>query len=631
MNTNIVQISSGGTVFYGRRSPLGALNGMLGPTPYTSIATGPLVRTNGFTYFYLEDFEDGAFNTPGATPSVDWGVTAPGLSTDSVDPGGRSFYSAITKTNLTITFSPAALGGQYPTHAGIVWTDVGNVTSGSHGFGNVRFTARDANGNSLGTNAAINLGNGTSVSNSAEDRFFGVVNAGGISSISITMTNSGDWEVDHVQYGRLESPGFDGTLWAIHLDGSAETYITKGLRPRVSRDGRWMSFLRENDPATNQHSLWVRDLSTGAEARLHTGNTRYVGHDWTADNTGIVFDNNCFFWRIGFTGTATQLPLLSDCSQAAPSVNPLDGRLAFQVISPGSIGLYLAPSNATSRQNLGLNVLSPRWPAWSPDGQRIAIANDPSLSTAIDAGDDLFVVNLGTQTNIHQITALPGNSAFPNGAIWSPNGQKLISAGRINGVNGLWVIPLAADGSSCHCPPQLLPTAPGDEIDFAGSARATSVNVSYVNLGLFIRLEANAIVVYWSTNYDGFSLQSALQMPAGFSWSPVSGPYFRNGPYFEYHESLTGISQHKYFRLAYPGLLVLTPSQPQLDFRIDANAAILNWPLNYVGYTLEAATNLVPPVNWLPLGGPYHNTNGMFEFHRVLPGTPQEFYRLRAP
>ena len=47
-----------------------------------------------------------------------------------------------------------------PTHAGIVWTDVGIVTSGSTGHGNVIFSARDANGVSLGTQVAINLGDG---------------------------------------------------------------------------------------------------------------------------------------------------------------------------------------------------------------------------------------------------------------------------------------------------------------------------------------------------------------------------------------------------------------------------------------------------------------------------------------
>jgi len=641
VNTSITRISANGTVVYGRRSPLGTLNGFLGPSFYLSFADSPFYRTNGLAYFYTEDFEDGALNTPGATPSAGWVVAAPGSFTDSVDgddgtidgsgAGGHSYYSGGTRTNLTITFNAAALGGKLPTHAGIVWTDVGVVTSGTTAYGNVIFSALDANGLSLGTRVGINLGDGVGSATTTEDRFFVVVNAGGISSISITMTNSVDWEVDHLQYGRLDAAGFSGSLWAINLDGSGEDYITTGFRPRVSRDGRWMSFLREHDPATNQFSLWVRDLATGAEARLHSSSNRYVGHDWTADNAGIVFDNNCLFWRMGLTGGVARLPLPNDCLQAAPSVNPLDGRLAFQIIFPGQIGLYLAPSNAASKQNLGLSVQSPRWPAWSPDGQRIAIADDPIQSSAIDAGRNLWVVSLGAQTNVFRITALPGGAGFPNGAVWTHGGNQLVGAGRLGGTNGLWVIPLTLNLDACAAPPQRLPTSPGDEIDFAGSVVATSVTVSYANVGLFIRLEPGAVVVYWSTNYDGFTLESAANLPAGLIWTPVSGPYFRAGPYFEYRESRAALAARRYFRLHYPGVLILTPPEPEVEFHLEPAAAVLNWPLNYVGYTLEAATNLSPPVLWTPLGGPYLNTNGVFEYRRALPGPPQEFYRLRWP
>jgi len=329
-----------------------------------------------------------------------------------------------------------------------------------------------------------------------------------------------------------------------------------------------------------------------------------------------------------------EFPLGSDLRQGAPAVNPVDGRVALQVIYPGSTGLYLAPSNLAARQNLGLNILSPRWPAWSPDGARVVVADDPNISQVLDAGRNLWVVTLGGQTNIYQITALTGNTdGFPNGAVWTPGGNKLVTAGRIGGVNGLWVIPVSSDGSACHCQPQLLPTSPGDPIDFAGSvlSSTTGAGVSYANLGLFIRLDPAVLVVYWSTNYDGFTLEEATDLPAGLSWSSVTGPYFRAGSNFEYRESRAVLAARKYFRLHYPGVLMLTPAEPEMEFHLEPNSAVLTWPLNYVGYTLEATTNLSPPILWTPLGGGYVNTNGVFEYRRALPGAPQEFYRLRGP
>ena len=71
--------------------------------------------------------------------------------------------------------------------------------------------------------------------------------------------------------------------------------------------------------------------------------------------------------------------------------------------------------------------------------------------------------------------------------------------------------------------------------------------------------------------------------------------------------------------------------EPEMESHLEPNAVVLNWPLNYVGYTLETATNLAPPILWRPLNGPYLNTNGGFEYRRAQPGPRQEFYRLRWP
>ena len=424
------------------------------------------------------------------------------------------------------------------------------------------------------------------------------------------------------------------SIWAIDLDGARETFITSGREPRVSPDGRWLAFWRENDPLTNQFSLWLRDLPAGQERRWTTRNNRFVGYDWQPDGTNLIFAVDGLFWEIGLSTPPVVFPLGLDARQGAPAVNSVDGSVALQVIYPGSTGLYLATSDLATRQNLHLNIPSPRWPAWSPDGTRLVVADDPNISPLLDAGRNLWVVSLVGQTNIYQITALSGSTnGFPNGAVWTPGGDKLVTAGRIGGVNGLWVIPVSSDGSACHCQPRLLPTSPGAPIDFAGSVRVAPnpPSVNYANLGLFIRLDPALLVVYWSTNYDRFSLEAATELPAGLAWSPVAGPYFRVGPNFEYRESRTDLAARKFFRLHYPGIIVLTPPGPAMGLHLEGNAAVLTWPLNYVGYSVEATTNRSPPVLWTPLKGGVVSTNGMFEYRRALPGPDQEFYRLRAP
>src|SRR5207302_994097 len=58
-------------------------------------------------------------------------------------------------------------------------------------------------------------------------------------------------DIGTIFYGRRGSNSV-GSIWAINLDGSGETFITTGARPRVSRDGKWMAFLREGNPFNNQ-------------------------------------------------------------------------------------------------------------------------------------------------------------------------------------------------------------------------------------------------------------------------------------------------------------------------------------------------------------------------------------------
>jgi len=190
----------------------GAMAQYSGPTPYLSAADSP------FASAVIEDFEDGSL-TAGIT--ADAGVVlGPGPQTDSVDgddgaidgsgTGGHSWY--LSASSVTFRFDAGVLGG-LPTKAGLVWTDVGAVSSGDFGFADVTFEAFDQNGGSLGVTGPYLLGDGQVTGGTAEDRFFGIVNAGGVSAIKISVPSSNDWEVDHVQYAEVvPEPALMGAL-----------------------------------------------------------------------------------------------------------------------------------------------------------------------------------------------------------------------------------------------------------------------------------------------------------------------------------------------------------------------------------------------------------------------------------
>ena len=205
--------------------------------------------------------------------------------------------------------------------------------------------------------------------------------------------------VGTVFYGR-RSTANNYTIWAINMDGSDDSFITTGARPRASRDGHYLAFLRGGTPLETQGNAWVRDLRTGQETMLYSNTSYTVGYDWGLTGTNLVFDWSCWLWSINLNsgGAGTLLPLPSpDCYDDAPVVNPVDGRLAFHNLSPNTAisGLYITTPALTAKQRLNLGAVVPSWPEWSPNGQWLVFSNGNSSNTAFtaDSGTNLWVVH----------------------------------------------------------------------------------------------------------------------------------------------------------------------------------------------------------------------------------------------
>lgn len=205
-----------------------------GPSPYLRRVDSPFTAAGPFNFFHVQDFEP-ATVVPGLTSSGGV-IGAPGVFADSVDEddgtvdgsgiAGSSYFSNGLASSFEFRFDSGVLGA-LPTHAGVVWTDVGNVLSGTTGIGGVLFEAFDASNTSLGLQGPFTLGDGNALGGTAEDRFFGAANSSGISRIVISMNNSMDWEVDHVQYGRaVPAPGALGVIGC-----SAVLLATRRRRP----------------------------------------------------------------------------------------------------------------------------------------------------------------------------------------------------------------------------------------------------------------------------------------------------------------------------------------------------------------------------------------------------------------
>ena len=165
------------------------------PYHYLSKADSPFLAEISAGSMYLEDFEDGDFDTPGLTQSGSI-TTAGATLTDSVDgDDGAIDGSGLNGRNIfglgTLEFDPNVLG-DYPTRVGVVWTDGGQGAL-------TTIEAFDRFGASFGKQT-YQFADGFITGETAEDCFVGAVHPSGISRLEIKNLQGG-LELDHIQYG----------------------------------------------------------------------------------------------------------------------------------------------------------------------------------------------------------------------------------------------------------------------------------------------------------------------------------------------------------------------------------------------------------------------------------------------
>ncbi len=467
---------------------------------------------------------------------------------------------------------------------------------------------------SLGINSqptpTVNLSNGTSTTNPPP--------------AYVSPTNVILSPVGTIFYGRRSVAGL-GTIWAINYDGSDDTYITTGKRPRVSRDGNWMAFMREIGGFNGlvSSSIWLRNMQTGQEHLLFSYDTTVVCYDWTLNGTALIMDYGCGIGLLGTNGSFLQL-LATDCYEEAPVINPVDGRIAFHDVNSSDAtveGLYVASPTTSNPKQIVSTVAGASWPEWSPDGRNLSFVDDNS-SSSVDTGTNLWVV-APDGSSLSRICDFDGTTnRFPHGALWSPDGSSLVGAGTLYGINGLWIVPLNSDRTDCQGAPTLLPTTLGDDVDFAGSIIVPQPPASVPRVA--VQRGTKGLIIYWSTNFPTYTLEYTLDLTPPILWRPIAGPYAGGGINYQYNEAFDMLVHEKIFRLA--------PNIPQVFIQGGASGVTVYWNTNLVGYTLQYTTKLVPPFAWQAIPGPY-TVNGIDYNYSEPMGSlaPARFFRIVSP
>jgi Tol biopolymer transport system component len=219
-------------------------------------------------------------------------------------------------------------------------------------------------------------------------------------------------------------------LAVVPVDGGKPAILTKppegsdDTTPTVSPDGQALAFVR-NSGSDGGADVFLADLRGGQPRRLTFDNHPIRGLSWLPDGRELMYASSRFshgfkLWRLPAYGGSPKDFILSGKAANFPAIAPAGSKMAY-TNSPTVSAIWRATLSAEGSSDERAVLRSngrEGWPAWSPDGKKIADVSDQT------GNDEIWLAD-ADGGNRKQLTQFNGTMRVWR-IRWSPDGKTLL-------------------------------------------------------------------------------------------------------------------------------------------------------------------------------------------------------------
>ncbi len=249
--------------------------------------------------------------------------------------------------------------------------------------------------------------------------------------------------------GRIAFSSATDDVYVIDADGSGLRRVTtsehQDFDPTWSDDGRRLAYRHQTgDHVTTE--IFVIDVDGSHPRNLtRTDGVADWGPDWSTDGSRIAWnsDRDDPGTLHGFTmrpdGSGVEL-ITNEVWVEYPAWSPDGSKIAFMAQTPEgteNYEIFVVNDDGTGLRRLTESPGADGWPAWSPDGRSIVFSSIRDDCSVSDTPDCLTSGDIGPYHTIYVMSAEGSDQrrlsrTFGQFSAWSPDGEYIVFAPFLN-------------------------------------------------------------------------------------------------------------------------------------------------------------------------------------------------------